>query len=168
MTHHKFGSFRLMEYLHQAFAFSGNAEYSVRSLRRDKQSAEACSLQSADENAQTDCVCSGAHCAAVSGFAALRMRRALTGGERHWQLQVGVHPRRPRNAPKFVICRPQRVSGNLAGPTESTWAVLSSAGNPCPPGRFLHPLFEPNGNMMWKSAGTYLPGALAGHHLYGR
>ena len=28
----------------------------------------------------TDCVCSGAHCAAVGGFAALRMRRPLYGG----------------------------------------------------------------------------------------
>ena len=27
----------------------------------------------------TDCVCSGAHCAAVGGSAALRMRRALYG-----------------------------------------------------------------------------------------
>ena len=27
----------------------------------------------------TDCVCSGAHCAAVGGFAALRMRRPLYG-----------------------------------------------------------------------------------------
>ena len=30
-----------------------------------------------DKNVSTDCVCSGAHCAAVGGFAALRMRRAL-------------------------------------------------------------------------------------------
>ena len=29
--------------------------------------------------ARADCVCSGAHCAAVGGFAALRMRRALYG-----------------------------------------------------------------------------------------
>ena len=28
---------------------------------------------------RTDCVCSGAHCAAVGGFAALRMRRPLYG-----------------------------------------------------------------------------------------
>ena len=27
----------------------------------------------------TDCVCSGGHCAAVGGFAALRMRRPLYG-----------------------------------------------------------------------------------------
>ena len=31
------------------------------------------------ETVCTNCVCSGAHCAAVSGFAALRMRRALYG-----------------------------------------------------------------------------------------
>ena len=31
------------------------------------------------KNVQTACVCSGAHCAAVGGFAALRMRRALYG-----------------------------------------------------------------------------------------
>ena len=29
---------------------------------------------------KTNCVCSGAHCAAVGGFAALRMRRPLYGG----------------------------------------------------------------------------------------
>ena len=28
----------------------------------------------------TNCVCSGGHCAAVGGFAALRMRRPLYGG----------------------------------------------------------------------------------------
>ena len=31
------------------------------------------------KNVQTACVCSGAHCAAVGGFAALRMRRPLYG-----------------------------------------------------------------------------------------
>ena len=31
------------------------------------------------KNVQTECVCSGAHCAAVGGFAALRMRRPLYG-----------------------------------------------------------------------------------------
>ena len=36
-------------------------------------------VQGVDKNAPTDCVCSGAHCAAVGGFAALRMRRALYG-----------------------------------------------------------------------------------------
>ena len=36
-------------------------------------------VQGADKNAPTDCVCSGAHCAAVGGFAALRMRRAPCG-----------------------------------------------------------------------------------------
>ena len=36
-------------------------------------------VQGADKNAPTDCVCSGAHCAAVGGFAALRMRRPLYG-----------------------------------------------------------------------------------------
>ena len=35
--------------------------------------------QGVDKNAQTDCVCSGAHCAAVGGFAALRMRRTPCG-----------------------------------------------------------------------------------------
>ena len=42
----------------------------------------------------------------------------FTGGERHWQLQVGVHPRRPRNAPKFVIARPQRGRGALSAKRE--------------------------------------------------
>ena len=32
-------------------------------------------VQGADKNVKTDCVCSGGHCAAVGGFAALRMRR---------------------------------------------------------------------------------------------
>ena len=36
-------------------------------------------VQGADKNVKTDCVCSGGHCAAVGGFAALRMRRALYG-----------------------------------------------------------------------------------------
>ena len=36
-------------------------------------------VQAAGKNVQTDCVCSGAHCAAVGGFAALRMRRPLYG-----------------------------------------------------------------------------------------
>ena len=34
---------------------------------------------SIDKVVHTDCVCSGAHCAAVGGFAALRMRRPLYG-----------------------------------------------------------------------------------------
>ena len=37
-------------------------------------------VQGTDKNVPTNCVCSGAHCAAVGGFAALRMRRALYGG----------------------------------------------------------------------------------------
>ena len=36
-------------------------------------------VQGADKNVKTDCVCSGGHCAAVGGFAALRMRRPLYG-----------------------------------------------------------------------------------------
>ena len=36
-------------------------------------------VQGVDKNAPTDCVCSGAPCAAVGGFAALRMRRAPCG-----------------------------------------------------------------------------------------
>ena len=36
-------------------------------------------VQAAGKNAQANCVCSGAHCAAVGGFAALRMRRAPCG-----------------------------------------------------------------------------------------
>ena len=41
--------------------------------------ALAVPYRAADNNVQTDCVCSGGHCAAVGGFAALRMRRALYG-----------------------------------------------------------------------------------------
>ncbi len=37
------------------------------------------SVPAADKIVCTDCVCSGAHCAAVGGFAALRMRRPLYG-----------------------------------------------------------------------------------------
>ena len=36
-------------------------------------------VQAAVKMVCTDCVCSGAHCAAVGGFAALRMRRPLYG-----------------------------------------------------------------------------------------
>ena len=39
-------------------------------------------VQGVDKNAPTDCVCSGAPCAAVGGFAALRMGVPFTGGER--------------------------------------------------------------------------------------
>ena len=37
------------------------------------------SVQAAVKTVKTNCVCSGAHCAAVGGFAALRMRRPLYG-----------------------------------------------------------------------------------------
>ena len=36
-------------------------------------------VQGTDKNVPTNCICSGAHCAAVGGFAALRMRRAPCG-----------------------------------------------------------------------------------------
>ena len=36
-------------------------------------------VKGTDKNVPTNCVCSGAHCAAVGGFAALRMRRAPCG-----------------------------------------------------------------------------------------
>ena len=36
-------------------------------------------VRGTDKNVPTNCVCSGAHCAAVGGFAALRMRRPLYG-----------------------------------------------------------------------------------------
>ena len=35
--------------------------------------------QAVDKKARANCVRSGGHCAAVGGFAALRMRRALYG-----------------------------------------------------------------------------------------
>ena len=39
-------------------------------------------VQGVDKNAPTDCVCSGAPCAAVGGFAALRMGVPLAGSDR--------------------------------------------------------------------------------------
>ena len=89
--------------------------------------------------ARADCVCSGAHCAAVGGFAALRMRRALTGGERH----AGWHYLRH----KFIGARPPSLSfrgakrrGNLLQPVTfsprptcySTWycEIATSAAPP--------------------------------------
>ena len=54
--------------------------------------------QAGDKTVRTDCVCSGVPCAAVGGFAALRMRRALAGSDRlaGWQylryVFYGVRP----------------------------------------------------------------------------
>ena len=63
----------------------------------------------------TDCVCSGAHCAAVGGFAALRMRRALAGSDRlaGWQyLRYVFYGVRPPS----LSFRGAKRRGNLAGP----------------------------------------------------
>ena len=49
-----------------AFEF---AAISVEAIETDELPIKEC----------TDCVCSGGHCAAVGGFAALRMRRPLYG-----------------------------------------------------------------------------------------
>ena len=51
--------------------------------------------QAIDKTARTDCVCSGAHCAAVGGFAALRMRRAPCGLRAPCRPRVWWHDRRP-------------------------------------------------------------------------
>ena len=82
-------------------------------------------VQGADKNAPTDCVCSGggcarekcsgAHCAAVGGFAALRMRRALAGSDRlaGWQyLRYVFYGVRPPS----LSFRGAKRRGNLAGP----------------------------------------------------
>ena len=59
--------------------------------------------------------CSGAHCAAVGGFAALRMRRALAGSDRlaGWQyLRYVFYGVRPPS----LSFRGAKRCGNLAGP----------------------------------------------------
>ena len=69
-------------------------------------------VQGVDKNAPTDCVCSGGHCAAVGGFAALRMGVPFTGGERHWQLQIPAHSA-DRTGSRIVIARALCARGNL-------------------------------------------------------
>ena len=54
------------------WTYVGNCRGADSRARRNAADYE----QAADKTAGTDCVCSGAHCAAVGGFAALRMRRA--------------------------------------------------------------------------------------------
>ena len=71
--------------------------------------------QAGDKTVRTDCVCSGAHCAAVGGFAALRMRRALAGSDRlaGWQyLRYVFYGVRPPS----LSFRGAKRCGNLAGP----------------------------------------------------
>ena len=71
--------------------------------------------QAGDKTVRTDCVCSGAHCAAVGGFAALWMRRALAGSDRlaGWQyLRYVFYGVRPPS----LSFRGAKRCGNLAGP----------------------------------------------------
>ena len=71
--------------------------------------------QAAVKMVRIDCVCSGAHCAAVGGFAALRMRRALAGSDRlaGWQyLRYVFYGVRPPS----LSFRGAKRCGNLAGP----------------------------------------------------
>ena len=71
--------------------------------------------QAGDKTVRTDCVCRGAHCAAVGGFAALRMRRALAGSDRlaGWQyLRYVFYGVRPPS----LSFRGAKRRGNLAGP----------------------------------------------------
>ena len=67
------------------------------------------------KTARTNCVCSGAPCAAVGGFAALRMRRAplrvVTALYRAIQRQEGTGA--PRHSPKLSL-RGAKRRGNLA------------------------------------------------------
>ena len=74
-------------------------------------------VQGVDQNAPTDCVCSGVPCAAVGGFAALRMRRApmrvVTA------LYRAIQPREGTGAPLYhpdVSSRGAKRRGNLAVP----------------------------------------------------
>ena len=71
--------------------------------------------QAGDKTVRTDCVCSGVPCAAVGGFAALRMRRALAGSDRlaGWQyLRYVFYGVRPPS----LSFRGAKRRGNLAGP----------------------------------------------------
>ena len=60
-------------------------------------------VQGVDKNTPTDCVCSGVPCAAVGGFAALRMRRAplrvVTALYRAIQRQEGTGA-----PPHYLMC----------------------------------------------------------------
>ena len=62
----------------------------------------------------TDCVRSGAHCAAVGGFAALRMRRPLYGERAPCMLAIFAARILRREAIRFIIARALRARGNLA------------------------------------------------------
>ena len=63
------------------------------------------SVQAAVKTVKTNCVCSGAHCAAVGGFAALRMRRPLYGERAPCMLAIFAARILRREAFKFVIAR---------------------------------------------------------------
>ena len=63
----------------------------------------------------TDCVCSGAHCAAVGGFAALRMRRALYGRRAPCRLAACAAWILWREASRFVIARRPTADVAISG-----------------------------------------------------
>ena len=72
-------------------------------------------VQGTDKNVPTNCVCSGVPCAAVGGFAALRMRRASAGSERLAGWQYSGHVFLWHETPKFVIPRSEATWESPAG-----------------------------------------------------
>ena len=81
---------------------------------------------------KTNCVCSGAHCAAVGGFAALRMRRAplRVVSALYWAIQ----PREGAGAPRAsLMCHCEEANGRRGNLGK---AVTFSPGVPCDPTGF--------------------------------
>ena len=73
-------------------------------------------VQAADKTVCANCVCSGAHCAAVGGFAALRMRRALYGRRAPCRLASYGVTSLTAQCPPDLSFRGAKRRGNLAGP----------------------------------------------------
>ena len=81
---------------------------------------------------KTNCVCSGAHCAAVGGFAALRMRRAPLRVVS--ALYRAIQPREGAGAPRAsLMCHCEEANGRRGNLGK---AVTFSPGVPCDPTGF--------------------------------
>ena len=70
---------------------------------------------------KTNCVCSGAHCAAVGGFAALRMRRPLYGERAPCMLAIFAARILRREAFKFVIARRPQADVAISQYPAGSW-----------------------------------------------
>ena len=108
-------------------------------------------VQGTDKNVPTNCVCSGAHCAAVGGFAALRMRRPLYGVERLAGWQYSGHVFYGMRPPSLSF-RGAKRRGNLKQ------ALTISPGLSCVPGVYCEIAAAPAEPRNDKSGGLSPPG----------